>query len=154
MGNLDSAGAQGCLPESAALNQNEIHASMNLSTPLARTWYLIKLLSDASLQANRTLSRHRLTTGRDPFLPFGDQFCCDAQRCLLVGFVLNGQYCMRRRNFVAPLGAALLPLGRSSEATERPSTRLTRTASRSRRPIRSYIGRGNSYSRGATPFSI
>jgi len=32
MGNLDSAGAQGCLPESAALNQNEIHASMILST--------------------------------------------------------------------------------------------------------------------------
>jgi len=26
----------------------------------------------------------------DPFLPFDDQFCCDAQRCLLVGFVLEG----------------------------------------------------------------
>src|SRR5262249_28101882 len=33
-------------------------------------------------------------------------FCCDAQRCLLVGFLLDGQFCMRRRNFIALLGSA------------------------------------------------
>src|SRR5262245_56097029 len=39
----------------------------------------------------------------DPFLPFGDQFCCDAP---LVGFVLDGQYCNMTANFVALLGSA------------------------------------------------
>ena len=35
-------------------------------------------------------NRRRRMTESDPFLPFDDQFCCDAQRCLLVGFVLEG----------------------------------------------------------------
>jgi putative tryptophan/tyrosine transport system substrate-binding protein len=34
------------------------------------------------------------------------QFCYDAQRYLLVAFVLDGQFSMRRRNFIALLGGA------------------------------------------------
>src|SRR5262249_34543506 len=37
---------------------------------------------------------------------FGGQFCCDAQCSPLVGFVLDGQSCMRRRKFIALLGGA------------------------------------------------
>jgi hypothetical protein len=42
----------------------------------------------------------------DPYLPLRRQFCCDAQRRRLVGFVLDGQICMKRRNFIALLGGA------------------------------------------------
>jgi len=45
---------------------------------------------------------------RDPQPTSADQFCCDAQRCPLVGFVLDGQFCMRRRNVIALLGSAAL----------------------------------------------
>jgi len=40
----------------------------------------------------------------DPEASFGGPIFCDAQLCPLVGFVLDGQFCMRRRNFIAPLG--------------------------------------------------
>jgi hypothetical protein len=42
----------------------------------------------------------------DPSATSSRNFCCDAQRCPLVGFVLDGQFCMRRRNFIALLGSA------------------------------------------------
>src|SRR2546428_14052541 len=42
----------------------------------------------------------------DPSRHLRVSFCCDAQRCPLVGFVRNGQSCMRRRNFIALLGGA------------------------------------------------
>ena len=42
----------------------------------------------------------------DPSLPSAANFCCDAQLCPLVGFVLDGQFCMRRRKFIAFLGSA------------------------------------------------
>src|SRR6266704_3398286 len=41
-----------------------------------------------------------------PQRSLASQFCCDAHRCPLVGFVLDGQFCMRRRNFIALLGGA------------------------------------------------
>jgi len=100
----------------------------------------------------RTRPGHCETDTVDPFLPCGE-FCCDAQRCLLVGFVLDGQYCMRRCNFVAP-GQ------RRCRLAARPKRRNSRRhgrrghLTRSHRPTTSSIGRGNSYSRGATPFSI
>src|SRR5262249_47373508 len=45
----------------------------------------------------------RTTLGR---LHEAGQFCCDAQRCPLIGFVLDGQFRMRRRNFISLLGGA------------------------------------------------
>src|SRR4029079_11009345 len=42
----------------------------------------------------------------DPSATSSRNFCCDAQCCPLVGFVLDGQFCMRRRNFIALLGSA------------------------------------------------
>jgi len=42
----------------------------------------------------------------DPQRSLASQFCCDAHRCPLVGFVLDGQFCMRRRNFITLLGGA------------------------------------------------
>jgi hypothetical protein len=38
--------------------------------------------------------------------PSAANFCCDAQLCPLVGFVLDGQFRMRRRKFIAFLGSA------------------------------------------------
>jgi hypothetical protein len=46
------------------------------------------------------------SVANDPSLHFGGQFYCDAQRRPLVGFLLDGQFCMRRRNFIALLGGA------------------------------------------------
>jgi hypothetical protein len=43
------------------------------------------------------------------FADIGGQFCCDAQRRPLVGFVLDGQFFMRRRHFIALLGSAAAP---------------------------------------------
>ena len=42
----------------------------------------------------------------DPSLPSAANFCCDAQLCPLVGFVLDWQFYMRRRKFIAFLGSA------------------------------------------------
>ena len=42
----------------------------------------------------------------DPSLASAANFCCDAQLCPLVGLVLDGQFCMRRRKFIAFLGSA------------------------------------------------
>jgi hypothetical protein len=41
-----------------------------------------------------------------PISSFDDQFCCDAQRCTLIGFGLDGQFCVRRRNFITLVGGA------------------------------------------------
>ena len=54
----------------------------------------------------RTQRRHRESDAFDPSLPSAANFCCDAQLCPLVGFVLDGQFCMRRRKFIAFLGSA------------------------------------------------
>ena len=35
------------------------------------------------------------SVANDPNRSSAGQFCCDAQRCLLVGFVLDGQVCMK-----------------------------------------------------------
>ena len=42
----------------------------------------------------------------DPTATSAGQFCCDAQPDPLVGLVLDGQFRMRRRNFIALLGGA------------------------------------------------
>ncbi len=46
-------------------------------------------------------------TESDPEPTSAGEFCCDAQRCPLVGFILDGQFCMRRRDFIALLGGAV-----------------------------------------------
>jgi hypothetical protein len=46
------------------------------------------------------------SAANDPTATSARLFCCDAQRCPLVGFILDGQPCMRRRNFVALFGGA------------------------------------------------
>src|SRR5262245_3491144 len=65
------------------------------------------------LQHNRRYCGHGATGGpiasdaNDPQATSAGQFCCDAQRCPLVGFVLDGQFCMRRRTFITLLGSAV-----------------------------------------------
>src|SRR5262249_12825887 len=59
----------------------------------------------SALGADRTCRDGRNDVN-DPWRSSAGQFCCDAQCCPLVGFVLDGQFCMRRRNFIALLGGA------------------------------------------------
>ena len=49
-------------------------------------------------------SRAYLRDAIDPSATSVGQFCCNAQCCPLVGFALDRQFCMRRRNFIALLG--------------------------------------------------
>src|SRR5262249_53644331 len=68
---------------------------------IARSWVDFRFRGKSGRAADITAM-----TEFDPSATSSRNFCCDAQRCPLVGFVLDGQFCMRRRNFIALLGSA------------------------------------------------
>jgi hypothetical protein len=77
------------------------------------------LLAEADMRLDRD-------SGFDPQRSLASQFCCDAHRCPLVGFVLDRQFCMRRRNFITARRRGCLAARGPRAATGHAGDRMAR----------------------------